>query len=161
MKTSNWYVRLCRRRFWKPSLNADGSHTTDKIAAYQTLYECLITISKLMAPLAPFFADWLYRQLNTETRSEPHESVHLTFLPEPDKNKIDAALEERMDFAQRISSMVLSLRKREKLRVRQPLSRILIPVLNDQFINQVDQLKDLILSEVNVKSRNTSSMPAG
>jgi len=151
-KLSNWYVRLCRRRFWKPSLNADGSHSADKIAAYQTLYECLITISKLMAPLAPFFADWLYQQLNNETRFEPHESVHLALLPEPDKNKIDAGLEQRMDFAQRISSMVLSLRKREKLRVRQPLSRILIPVLDEQFIAQVEQVKDLILSEVNVKS---------
>lgn len=151
-KLSNWYVRLCRRRFWKPSLNADGSHTIDKIAAYQTLYECLVTISKLMAPLAPFFAEWLYRLLNEETRLETHESVHLALMPDADKTKIDPELEQRMDFAQRISSMVLSLRKREKLRVRQPLSRILIPVLDEQFIHQVEQVKDLILSEVNVKS---------
>lgn len=151
-KLSNWYVRLCRRRFWKPSLNADGTHTIDKISAYQTLYECLIAISKLMAPLAPFFADWLYRNLNNETQLEPHESVHLSLIPSSDPAKINKDLEQRMDFAQRISSMVLSLRKREKLRVRQPLSRILIPVLDDHFIAQVDQVKDLILSEVNVKA---------
>jgi isoleucyl-tRNA synthetase len=151
-KLSNWYVRLCRRRFWKPSLNADGTHTADKIAAYQTLYECLITVSKLMAPIAPFFADWLYRNLNHATQREKHESVHLALLPDSDASKINIALEERMDYAQRISSLVLSLRKREKLRVRQPLSRILIPVLNEDFIHQIDQVKDLILSEVNVKS---------
>lgn len=151
-KLSNWYVRLCRRRFWKPSLNADGTHTVDKIAAYQTLYECLITVSKLMAPIAPFFADWLYSNLNHATQQEKHESVHLALLPDSDVSKINIALEERMDYAQRISSLVLSLRKREKLRVRQPLSRILIPVLNEDFIHQIDQVKDLILSEVNVKS---------
>lgn len=151
-KLSNWYVRLCRRRFWKPSLNADGSHSDDKIAAYQTLYECLLTISKLMAPVAPFFADWLYTNLNEVTRQESHPSVHLALIPEPDKTKIDTSLEQRMDYAQRISSLVLSLRKREKLRVRQPLSRILLPILDPEFQSQVDQVKDLILSEVNVKS---------
>jgi len=151
-KLSNWYVRLCRRRFWKPSPNADGSHSDDKISAYQTLYECLIAISKLMAPVAPFFAEWLYRNLNSVTRLENHESVHLALYPEFDPHKTDMDLEQRMDFAQRISSMVLSLRKREKLRVRQPLGRILIPVLDEEFIGQIDQVKDLILSEVNVKS---------
>ncbi|MGB3174634.1 MAG: DUF5915 domain-containing protein, partial [Saprospiraceae bacterium] len=149
---SNWYVRLCRRRFWKPSLNADGTHTVDKIAAYQTLYECLITVSKLMAPLAPFFADWLYRNLNSATGQESHDSVHLAYFPISEKATINTGLEERMDYAQRISSLVLSLRKREKLRVRQPLSRILLPVLNEKFITQIDQVKDLILSEVNVKN---------
>ena len=149
---SNWYVRLCRRRFWKPSLNADGTHTVDKIAAYQTLYECLITVSKLMAPLAPFFADWLYRNLNSATGQESHDSVHLAYFPISEKATINTGLEERMDYAQRISSLVLSLRKREKLRVRQPLSRILLPVLDEKFITQIDQVKDLILSEVNVKN---------
>jgi isoleucyl-tRNA synthetase len=151
-KLSNWYVRLCRRRFWKPSLNEDGSHSDDKISAYQTLYECLIAISKLMAPVAPFFAEWLYRNLNSVTRLENHESVHLALYPEFDPHKTDTDLEQRMDFAQRISSMVLSLRKREKLRVRQPLGRILIPVLDEEFIGQIDQVKSLILTEVNVKS---------
>ncbi|MEO5582249.1 MAG: isoleucine--tRNA ligase, partial [Saprospiraceae bacterium] len=149
---SNWYVRLCRRRFWKPSLNEDGSHTADKIAAYQTLYECLVTVTKLMAPLAPFFSDWLYRNLNNTTNQEKHASVHLALFPDSDSSRINTALEERMDYAQWISSLVLSLRKKEKLRVRQPLSRILLPVLDEKFISQVDQVKDLILSEVNVKT---------
>ncbi len=151
-KLSNWYVRLCRRRFWKPSLNTDGTHTSDKIAAYQTLYECLTTITKLMAPIAPFFADWLYRNLNTTTQLEAAESVHLVLFPSSEIANINIALEERMDYAQRISSLVLSLRKREKLRVRQPLSRILLPVLDEGFIAQIDKVKDLILSEVNVKN---------
>lgn len=151
-KLSNWYVRLCRRRFWKPSVNADGTHTADKIAAYQTLFECLVTISKLMAPIAPFFADWLYTNLNGATQQEPHASVHLALMPVSNSEMINTALEQRMDYAQRVSSLVLSLRKREKLRVRQPLSRILLPVLDESFITQIDQVKDLILSEVNVKS---------
>lgn len=150
-KLSNWYVRLCRRRFWKPSINEDGSHTTDKIAAYQTLYECLVSISKLMAPIAPFFADWLYRNLNNATQLEVHDSVHLAMITSSDQDKINKELEQRMDYAQRISSLVLSLRKREKLRVRQPLQRVLLPILDENFITQIDKVKDLILSEVNVK----------
>lgn len=143
---SNWYVRLCRRRFWK------GEYTQDKIAAYQTLYECLITISKLMAPVAPMFGDWLYKNLNDCTRLEPHESVHLSDYPVADVGAIDAALEQRMDYAQRISSLVLSIRKKEKIRVRQPLTRILLPVLDESYTEQVDKVKDLILAEVNVKN---------
>lgn len=142
---SNWYVRLCRRRFWK------GEYTNDKIAAYQTLYDCLITISKLIAPVAPFFSDWMYRNLNQSTCKEAQISIHLTDFPKADKSQINPALEERMEYAQRISSLVLSLRKKEKLRVRQPLLKIMLPVLDDGFQQQVEAVKDLILSEVNVK----------
>jgi isoleucyl-tRNA synthetase len=142
---SNWYVRLCRRRFWK------GEYTADKVAAYQTLYECLLSVAKLMAPIAPFFAEWLFKNLNDATELEKLESVHLGLFPESEIGIIDKDLEERMDYAQRISSLVLSLRKQEKLRVRQPLKRILLPVLDDEFKHQIDRVKDLILSEVNVK----------
>lgn len=142
---SNWYVRLCRRRFWK------GDYTDDKISAYQTLYECLITLAKLMAPVAPFFAEWLYKNLNEVTRHEPYESVHLTLIEESSSDLIDKQLEQKMDYAQRISSLVLSLRKKEKIRVRQPLQKVLLPVLNEDFIELVDGVKALIESEVNVK----------
>lgn len=142
---SNWYVRQCRRRFWK------GEYTEDKIAAYQTLYQCLVTIAKLMAPVAPFFADWLYRNLNDVTGKEPHPSVHLALFPTANETVIDKALEQRMDYAQRISSLVLSLRKKEKIRVRQPLQKALLPVLDETFQQQVEGVKDLILAEVNVK----------
>ena len=142
---SNWYVRLCRRRFWK------GEYTADKIAAYQTLYDCLSTISKLMASIAPFFADWLYQNLNNASNRELEKSVHLTLIPTPDEGAIDKALEERMDYAQRISSLVLSLRKKESLRVRQPLQKIMLPILDNKFQDQVEAVKELILSEVNIK----------
>ncbi|WP_235298069.1 isoleucine--tRNA ligase [Portibacter marinus] len=142
---SNWYVRLCRRRYWK------GEYGQDKISAYQTLYECLLTVAKLMAPISPFFADWLYRNLNEVTSLEDHPSVHLADFPEVKEELIDKALEQRMDYAQRISSLVLSLRKKERIRVRQPLHKILLPVLDDNFQHQVDAVKDLILAEVNVK----------
>jgi isoleucyl-tRNA synthetase len=142
---SNWYVRLCRRRFWK------GEYTKDKISAYQTLYTCIITISKLMAPVAPFFAEWMYNNLNGVTNAESHESVHLSDFSIAEKVAINKALEERMDYAQRISSLVLSLRRKEKLRVRQPLKKILLPVLKEDFMTQVEAVKDLILAEVNVK----------
>lgn len=142
---SNWYVRLCRRRFWK------GEHNTDKVAAYQTLYQCLTTLSKLMAPIAPFFSDFLYKNLNDVTQLEAHESVHLAYFPKADEAAIDKALEERMGYAQGISSLVLSLRKKESLRVRQPLQKILLPVLDAGFQEQVEQIKDLVLTEVNVK----------
>jgi isoleucyl-tRNA synthetase len=100
---SNWYVRLCRRRFWK------GEYTTDKISAYQTLYECMVTVSKLIAPIAPFFADWMYRNLNGGTCKENHPSVHLAYFPEAIHSAIDQDLEQRMEYAQRISSLGLSL----------------------------------------------------
>lgn len=143
---SNWYVRLCRRRFWK------GELTDDKIAAYQTLYDCLLAVSKMMAPVAPFFADWLYKNLNETTGKESFISVHLTDYPEADESVIDKALEERMSYAQRISSLILSLRKKEKIRVRQPLQKVMIPILDDNFKTQVEGVADLILSEVNIKS---------
>ncbi len=142
---SNWYVRLCRRRFWK------GEKNTDKIAAYQTLYECLVTVSKLIAPVAPFFAEFLYKNLNDTTQNEAFSSVHLADFPTVNEAIIDKDLEVRMSYAQRISSLVLSLRKREKIRVRQPLTKVLLPVLDDSFREQVEGVKDLILSEVNVK----------
>jgi isoleucyl-tRNA synthetase len=142
---SNWYVRLGRRRFWK------GDYSEDKIAAYQTLYTCLVTISRLMAPVAPFFADWLYRNLNEATKKENHESVHLADFPKVDEKAIDKALEQRMEYAQDICSLVLSLRKRENIRVRQPLQKILLPVLDPAFKPQVEAVKELILAEVNIK----------
>jgi isoleucyl-tRNA synthetase len=142
---SNWYVRLSRRRFWK------GDYTTDKISAYQTLYKCLEVIARLSSPIAPFFADRLFIDLNNVTRKSPVESVHLTPFPEADLTLIDKSLEERMELAQKISSMVLSLRKKTNIRVRQPLNRILIPVTGDHFKSQVESGKNLILSEVNVK----------
>ena len=142
---SNWYVRLCRRRFWK------GEMSEDKLAAYQTLYTCLNVVSRLMAPVAPFFADWLYRNLQEGALEKGPESVHLALIPVSDSGIIDHALEERMAYAQRISSLVLSLRKKEKLKVRQPLQKMLIPILNDDFEKQVEGVKDLILAEVNVK----------
>jgi len=142
---SNWYVRLCRRRFWK------GDYSEDKIAAYQTLYTCMTTIAKLMAPVAPFFSDWLFKNLNGATDRENAESVHLASFPKTDDAAIDKALEQRMDYAQRISSLVLSLRKKENIRVRQPLQKILLPVLDKSFQQQVEQVRDLILSEINVK----------
>jgi len=142
---SNWYVRLCRRRFWK------GDYTTDKIAAYQTLYTCLEAITKMMAPIAPFFTEWMFQNLNGATGREEKISLHLTDFPSSDSSKIDKDLEVRMDYAQRISSLVLSLRKKESLRVRQPLQKILLPILDDKYKQHVTQVEDLILHEVNVK----------
>ena len=142
---SNWYVRLCRRRFWK------GDYTEDKIAAYQTLYTCMKTISKLMAPVAPFFADWLYINLNSVTSQESHQSVHLALFPKAQSSLIDKDLEQRMSYAQRITSLGLSLRKKEKIRVRQPLTKILIPILDEKFENQIRAVEDLILQELNIK----------
>jgi len=142
---SNWYVRLNRRRFWK------GEMSEDKLSAYQTLFDVLFTVSKLMAPAAPFFAEWMYQNLNNVASKEDYESVHLSYYPAIDENAIDKDLEQRMEYAQKISSLVLSLRKKQKLRVRQPLQKILLPVLNESFIDQVEKVKDLILHEVNVK----------
>jgi len=143
---SNWYVRLCRRRFWK------GDYSEDKIAAYQTLYECLVTISKLMAPVSPMFSDWMYRNLNEATGLENHPSVHMADFPVADEKSIDKALEQRMDYAQRISSLVFSIRKKVGHRVRQPLTKIMLPILDPGFIGQVDAVRELILSETNVKA---------
>ena len=142
---SNWYVRLSRRRFWR-SDNSD-----DKLSAYQTLYTCLTTIAKLMSPVAPFFADRLYMDLNGVTKNENFESVHLAYFPEYHDELVNQPLEERMQMAQDISSLVLSLRKKVGINVRQPLSKILLPILDNNFKVQVEKVKDLILSETNLK----------
>ena len=143
---SNWYVRLNRKRFWK------GEYNEDKIAAYQTLYTCLETVVKLSASIAPFFAEKLFLDLNKVTKKENVNSVHLTDFPKADKKAINVDLEERMALSQRISSLVHSLRKGHNIKVRQPLTKILIPVLNDKMKKQIASVEDLILSEVNIKS---------
>jgi isoleucyl-tRNA synthetase len=143
---SNWYVRLCRRRFWK------GEYEHDKICAYQTLYECLETLSLLMAPIAPFFADWLFRNLNEVTQFRSLNSVHLGEYPVANEELIDENLEERMQMAQDISSLVLSIRKKVNIKVRQPLSRILIPVFNNRMQEQIVKIEELLKNEVNIKS---------
>ena len=146
---SNWYVRLCRRRFWK------GEYAQDKIAAYQTLYTCLLTISKLGAPIAPFFMDALYRDLTQVTiptlREENFDSVHLAEFPQSVENYVDKTLESKMQKAQTISSLVLSLRKKEMIRVRQPLQKVMIPVLDANQKAEIAAISDLIKAEVNVK----------
>ena len=142
---SNWYIRLSRRRFWK------SDNSNDKLSAYQTLYTCLITISKLMAPIAPFFADSLYKDLNKVTGKEEFESVHLAYFPTYHDELVDADLEERMQLAQDVSSLVLSLRKKIEIPVRRPLSKILLPILDKSFKQHVEQVKELILSETNIK----------
>jgi isoleucyl-tRNA synthetase len=142
---SNWYVRLCRRRFWK------GEYSEDKIAAYQTLFTCLEAISILSAPIAPFFSDKLFRDLNTVSKKHAVNSVHLADFPVANEKVIDTYLEEKMMLAQKISSMVLSIRKNKNLKVRQPLQKIMLPVLNEKFREQVMAVSELILSEVNVK----------
>jgi len=142
---SNWYIRLSRRRFWK------GEMTADKKAAYETLYACLTSISQLMSPIAPFFADWLFQNLTAGDAANNVESVHLALLKEADQSLIDTELNERMHLAQDISSMVLSLRKKTSINVRQPLAKILIPVLDNKFAERVELVKELILSETNIK----------
>lgn len=142
---SNWYVRLCRRRFWK------GEYSEDKISAYQTLYTCMTTVCKLMASFSPFYADMLYKDLNAVSQKENFESVHLSSFPKADEGIIDKTLEAQMLLAQDISSMVLSLRKKTNIRVRQPLQKILVPVSDNTFAENLQHVKDLILSEVNVK----------
>lgn len=142
---SNWYVRLSRKRFW------GGAYETDKISAYQTLYTCLETIAKLAAPIAPFYMDQLFGDLNKVTGREADTSVHLTDFPKANKAFIDKSLEERMDIAQRASSMILGLRRKEKLKVRQPLAKIMVPVLSNTFKEQFEAVEDIILTEVNVK----------
>jgi len=142
---SNWYVRLCRRRFWK------GDYTEDKISAYQTLYTCLDTVAKLSAPIAPFFMDRLYQDLNAVTRKDKAESVHLSNFPVADESKIDTDLVEKTHLAQSITSMVFSLRKKENIKVRQPLQKVMIPVLDKKTESQILAVADLIKQEVNVK----------
>lgn len=142
---SNWHVRLSRKRFWR------GDYGSDKIAAYQTLYECLVTVAKLAAPLAPFYTDQLYRDLNLVSQQESAESVHLNTIPVSNDACIDTDLEQRMGYAQQLSSMVLALRKQQNIRVRQPLQKIMVPVLSKSFERQVSQVADLIQTEVNIK----------
>lgn len=142
---SNWYVRLCRRRFWK------GEYGTDKIAAYQTLYTCLLNVAKLSAPIAPFFMDKLYKDLTQATHSEGFESVHLAKFPEAVENFVDKSLESKMMKAQTVSSLVLSLRKKEMIKVRQPLQRVMIPILDNNQRAEIEAVSDLIKAEVNVK----------
>ncbi len=142
---SNWYVRLCRRRFWK------GEYEHDKICAYQTLYECLETIARLMAPISPFFSDSLFTNLNAVSGRFQVESVHHADYPVANTAVIDAALEERMQLAQDASSLVLSLRKKVNIKVRQPLQKVLIPVLNPAMKEQLEKIEELVKAEVNVK----------
>ncbi|HLN72741.1 MAG TPA: isoleucine--tRNA ligase [Prolixibacteraceae bacterium] len=142
---SNWFVRLSRRRYW------GGAYDKDKISAYQTLYTCLSTVAKLSAPIAPFYADLLYTDLNKITGKETDQSVHLANFPVADESMIDRTLEEKMAIAQKASSMILSLRRKEKLKVRQPLAKIMVPVLSKDFQDKFDAVKNIILSEVNVK----------
>jgi isoleucyl-tRNA synthetase len=142
---SNWYVRLNRKRFW------GGEMTDDKLSAYQTLYQCLVTVAKLMAPIAPFYADKLYRDLISATNSEQLESVHLSDFPQADNGFIDRQLEEQMYLAQTVSSIVLALRRKVNIKVRQPLSRIMIPVMDEEQKRNIQSVESLILSEVNVK----------
>ncbi len=160
---SNWYVRLSRKRFWISEMSKD------KKGAYETLFECLLVTSQLMSPIAPFFSDWLYRNLSDVVRdfakknNTPlaQDSVHLSLMTKAEENLIDKSLEERMELAQKISSMVLSLRKKVNIRVRQPLSKIMLPVTDMIFQSQIDSVKDLILAEVNVKQINYIAGTAG
>ncbi len=145
---SNWYVRLCRRRFWK------GDYTEDKISAYQTLYTCLETIAKISAPIAPFFMDRLYQDLNAVTGKNQAESVHLTDFPISNESQIDTDLVEKTHLAQNITSMVFSLRKKENIKVRQPLQKVMIPVLDKKTEEQILAVSELIKQEVNVKELN-------
>ncbi|MBR1766801.1 MAG: isoleucine--tRNA ligase [Bacteroidales bacterium] len=143
---SNWYVRLCRRRFWR------GDMTDDKLSAYQTLYTCLETLSRLMAPIAPFFSERMFLDLNAVTHRFEAESVHHLAFPEVHEEMVDKALEERMQLAQKVCSMVLGLRKKSNLRVRQPLQRIVVPVRDAEMQAQIERVQHLICSELNVKA---------
>jgi isoleucyl-tRNA synthetase len=142
---SNWYVRLSRRRFWK------GEYEHDKIAAYQTLYECLETISRLIAPIAPFFSDWLYQNLNAITHRNEFESVHHNFYPKENEEVIYPALEKRMQLAQDVSSLILSLRKKVSIKVRQPLQKVFIPAQNDEMAANIKMIEEIIKTETNIK----------
>ncbi|MDB5198964.1 MAG: isoleucine-tRNA ligase [Chitinophagaceae bacterium] len=142
---SNWYVRLCRRRFWK------GEYEQDKISAYQTLYECLETISGLIAPIAPFFAEWLFVNLNGITKRAKHTSVHHTDFPKADSSIINTSLEKRMQLAQDVSSLILSLRKKVNIKVRQPLQKVLIPAIESNLSENIKSVEEIIKSETNIK----------
>ncbi len=142
---SNWYVRLCRRRFWK------GEYEQDKICAYQTLYECLQVLSRLIAPIAPFFAEWLFTNLNKITHQFKEDSAHHTDFPKVDESLIDAELEDRMQLAQDISSLILSLRKKVNIKVRQPLQKVIIPAIDSSFAEKVKMIEEIIKSETNIK----------
>jgi len=151
---SNWYVRLNRKRFWK------GEMSEDKKAAYETLYECLMVTAQLMSPIAPFYSEWLYKNLSDNIREKAianktplrHSSAHLTDLTKAEPNRIDVELEQSMDYAQRICSLVHSIRKNNKIKVRTPLQKILLPVLDESFANKIKSVEEIILAEVNVKS---------
>jgi isoleucyl-tRNA synthetase len=142
---SNWYVRLCRRRFWK------GEYEHDKICAYQTLYECLETVSRLIAPIAPFFAEWLFENLNSITKRNQYSSVHHTDFPKADESVINKSLEKRMQLAQDVSSLILSLRKKVNIKVRQPLQKVLIPAIESDLLENIRSIEDIIKSETNIK----------
>ncbi|MDP4284614.1 MAG: isoleucine--tRNA ligase [Bacteroidota bacterium] len=154
---SNWYVRLCRRRFWKPvKTKADGNtneteDTKDKVSAYQTLYECLEVISGLIAPIAPFFSDWLFKNLNTVTRKIGADSIHLSNFPKAIESSINTYLEERMQLAQDISSLILSLRKKVNIKVRQPLQKVIVPATDSTFEQKIRLIENIIKSETNIK----------
>lgn len=154
-KLSNWYVRLGRRRFWK------GEYAADKISAYQTLWTCLETLSRLMAPLAPFYADKLYADLYAGVALEGEQSVHLTDFPSVGKDLIKPELETKINTARKLTSLVLSIRKKENLKVRQPLSRILVPALNANESAILESIRDILLAEVNVKSLEVIAPDAG
>jgi isoleucyl-tRNA synthetase len=147
---SNWYVRLNRKRFWDPA-SLGSTDSLDKVAAYQTLYQCLIQVAKLSAAVAPFYADMLYRDLNGVSGLEPHDSVHLSDFPVAVESQIDPDLEQKMRLAQKISSLVHSLRKKHRIKVRQPLTKVLIPILREKNKQQIQSVEDLIKWEVNVK----------
>ncbi|MCF8275519.1 MAG: isoleucine--tRNA ligase [Flavobacteriales bacterium] len=152
---SNWYVRLCRRRFWK------GEQSKDKSSAYQTLYTCLDVVAKLMSPIAPFYAEKLFLDLNAVTGRDVSQSVHLSEMPVSNASAIDIDLEERMKIAQKVTSLILSIRKKEKHRVRQPLAKAMIPILDEKFERQLRAVESLILSEVNVKELEYLKETAG
>jgi isoleucyl-tRNA synthetase len=143
---SNWYVRLCRRRFWK------GEYEHDKICAYQTLYECLETLCKLMAPVAPFFADWLFANLNEVTGRSNFTSVHHTDFPKANALVINADLEKRMQLAQDVSSLILSLRKKVNIKVRQPLQKVFVPAMDNEMAERIKKVEEIIKAETNIKS---------
>ena len=144
-KLSNWHIRLSRRRFWK------GEYNTDKVSAYQTLYECLNKVAAISSPIAPFFMEQLYIDLNSVSGKHNADSIHLSSFPKSETNKIDRDLEERMDLAQKITTIALSLRKKERVRVRQPLQKIMIPVSGDKMKTQINSVQDILLSELNIK----------
>jgi isoleucyl-tRNA synthetase len=162
---SNWYVRLNRKRFWQPTSEGatagkPGEMSVDKRAAYETLYECLMVTAQLMSPIAPFFSEWLYKNLTDNIRTKAkknntplqYESVHHTFLVKAEPGRKDTELEISMDYAQRICSLVHSIRKNSKVKVRTPLQKVLLPVLDEKFANRVKSVEDIIKAEVNVKA---------